>query len=71
MMLPTVADSLAGRMETLTLLPLSQSEIQHQDTNWIDAAFAGQLAQASDAKTGKQLARICHHKPKKGHPNLV
>jgi hypothetical protein len=27
MALPTVADSLAGRMETLTLLPLSQSEI--------------------------------------------
>lgn len=28
MVLPTVADSLAGRMETCTLLPLSQSEIQ-------------------------------------------
>ena len=28
MALPTVADSLAGRMETLTLLPLSQSEMQ-------------------------------------------
>jgi predicted AAA+ superfamily ATPase len=27
MALPTVADSLAGRMETLSLLPLSQSEI--------------------------------------------
>lgn len=28
MTLPTVADSLAGRMETLTLLPLSQSELE-------------------------------------------
>jgi uncharacterized protein len=28
MALPTVADSLAGRMEILTLLPLSQSEMQ-------------------------------------------
>lgn len=28
MALPTVADSLAGRMETLLLLPLSQSEIE-------------------------------------------
>ncbi|WP_202882423.1 AAA family ATPase [Polaromonas vacuolata] len=28
MLLPTVADSLAGRMETLLLMPLSQSEIE-------------------------------------------
>ena len=28
MALPTVADSLAGRMETLSLLPLAQSEIE-------------------------------------------
>jgi predicted AAA+ superfamily ATPase len=43
MTLPTVADSLAGRMETLSLLPLSQSEIHGADANWIDAAFAGRL----------------------------
>ena len=43
MTLPTVADSLAGRMETLSLLPLSQSEIHGTDANWIDAAFAGRL----------------------------
>jgi uncharacterized protein len=43
MTLPTVADSLAGRMETLSLLPLSQSEIHGVDANWVDAAFAGRL----------------------------
>ena len=43
MTLPTVADSLAGRMETLSLLPLSQSEIHGADANWVDAAFAGRL----------------------------
>lgn len=43
MLLPTVADSLAGRMETLSLLPLSQSELHGANANWIDAAFAGQL----------------------------
>jgi predicted AAA+ superfamily ATPase len=43
MTLPTVADSLAGRMETLSLLPLSQSEIHGAGANWIDAAFAGRL----------------------------
>ena len=36
MTVPTVADSLAGRMETLSLLPLSQSEMEGQTTNWID-----------------------------------
>ncbi|MFZ4526589.1 MAG: ATP-binding protein, partial [Chlorobium sp.] len=37
MVLPAVADSLAGRMETLTLLPLSQSELHGSRANWIDA----------------------------------
>lgn len=36
MALPSVADSLAGRMETLTLLPLSQSELHEQSTNCIE-----------------------------------
>lgn len=43
MALPALADSLAGRMETLSLLPLSQSEIESRSTNWIDCVFAGQL----------------------------
>ncbi|MBS0543059.1 MAG: ATP-binding protein [Proteobacteria bacterium] len=43
MTLPTVADSLAGRMETLSLLPLSQSEIETRTSNWIDAAFTGRI----------------------------
>ena len=49
MALPTVADSLAGRMETLTLLPLSQAEIAagpgRAPANWLDAAFAGDFLQ--------------------------
>lgn len=49
MALPTVADSLAGRMDTLSLLPLSQSEIEGQSTNWLDSVFAGQLPQSSTA----------------------
>lgn len=43
MALPNVADSLAGRMETLALLPLSQSELRGSVANWIDAAFSGSL----------------------------
>ena len=45
MALPAVADSLAGRMETLSLLPLSQSEIHGRAANWLDAVFAGRLLQ--------------------------
>ena len=43
MALPMVADSLAGRMETLTLLPLSQSELHGSNANWVDSAFTGHL----------------------------
>ncbi len=45
MALPTVADSLAGRMETLLLLPLSQSEIEGQSANWLDSVFSGRIPQ--------------------------
>ena len=55
MALPTVADSLAGRMETLSLLPLSQSEIALRQANWIDQAFAGRILQASMPAVGEAL----------------
>lgn len=57
MALPTVADSLAGRMETLTLLPLSQAEIEGSRGNWIDAAFAGRLPQIEHPAVGADLVR--------------
>lgn len=57
MALPTVADSLAGRMETLQLLPLSQSELAGRASNWIDAAFAGQLLRSPDPDVGEALAQ--------------
>lgn len=55
MTLPTVADSLAGRMETLTLLPLSQSELHGATSNWLDQAFAGNLFQTSTLLVGDAL----------------
>lgn len=55
MTLPTVAESLAGRMETLKLLPLSQSELRGTTTNWIEAAFAGRLPQADHPLVGDEL----------------
>lgn len=53
--LPTVADSLAGRMETLTLLPLSQNEIHGSTVNWLDSVFAGNLPEISTPLVGKAL----------------
>lgn len=38
-MLPHVAESLAGRMEVLTLEPLSQGEVENSPHNFVDALF--------------------------------
>lgn len=45
MTIPTVAESLAGRMETLSLFPLSQSEIEGNNENWLDNIFNNKLNQ--------------------------
>ena len=55
MALPTVTDSLAGRMETLSLLPLSQSEIESCSTNWMDAVFARRILQTAQPALGDDL----------------
>ncbi|MGB5518165.1 MAG: ATP-binding protein [Gammaproteobacteria bacterium] len=55
MALPAVADSLAGRMETLMLLPLSQSEIEKRPVNWIDRVFAGEILTANPPVLGSNL----------------
>ncbi|MEX0964751.1 MAG: ATP-binding protein [Pseudohongiellaceae bacterium] len=55
MALPTVADSLAGRMETLLLLALSQSEIENRPANWVDSVFTGKILTANSPVLGKEL----------------
>lgn len=44
LLLPQMADSLAGRMEVLELWPLAQSEIERQPTSLIDTLFTGSFA---------------------------
>ena len=68
MALPTVADSLAGRMETLTLLPLSQSEMHGAAANWLDRAFAGQLLRVSTPAIGDDLVEAVS---RGGYPEAV
>jgi uncharacterized protein len=43
MTLPRVADSLAGRIETHTLLPLAGCEIAGRPGQWLDAVFSGDM----------------------------
>lgn len=68
MALPRVADSLAGRMETLTLLPLSQSEIEGRTLNWLDGLFSGQLPQpGSETRTDNLMHRVLQG----GYPEML
>jgi len=55
MVLPTVADSLAGRMETLNLLPLAGCEMQSSAGRWIDAVFAGSIPSTNHPEVGDAL----------------
>lgn len=54
--LPTVADSLAGRMEVIDLLPLAQAEILGRAASgFLDHAFAGQVVHPGPLQTGAAL----------------
>lgn len=55
--LPTVSDSLAGRMEVVTLLPLSQAELQRTASRFIDRAFAGKTPEVLEVATGVRLVQ--------------
>jgi len=42
-LLPSVADSLAGRMEVLTLLPLAGCELEDAAGHWLECVFSGDI----------------------------
>ena len=52
---PTVADSLAGRMAIVDLLPLSVSEIKRQPSHFLAEVFHGRLPKPSDLIIGDDL----------------
>lgn len=53
--LPTVSESLAGRLEVITLLPLSRAEIAGRKPAFLHRAFQGTVARAPEELTGQQL----------------
>src|SRR4030066_2552220 len=55
MTLPAVADSLAGRMETLTMLPLAGCEMHSSNSKWIDAVFDGRTPKTKHPEVGDAL----------------
>lgn len=55
--LPRVADSLAGRMETIRLLPLAQAEIAGTAPRFVDDLFAGTWAGGGQTVLGEDLVR--------------
>ena len=68
MVLPKVTESLAGRMETVILLPLSQSEIHRETTNWLDNVFAGRIPEAAVPVVGDDMVEIV---VKGGYPEAL
>lgn len=55
MALPTVADSLAGRMESLALLPLARAEIEGHRTPFLDRLLAGDPPTVGPLRLGDAL----------------
>ena len=55
--LPAVSESLAGRMEIVTLLPFAQAEIVGRQPAFLERAFAGTVSAGRDRLGGGSLIR--------------
>jgi predicted AAA+ superfamily ATPase len=53
--LPRVSESLAGRMETVSLMPLSRAEIKGKKPRFLELAFTGKLPKPGEAMIGDDL----------------
>ena len=56
--LSQVSESLAGRMEIATLLPLAQAEIRRRKPDFLREAFTGKLHTPADTVTGRDLVNL-------------
>jgi len=55
--LPQVSESLAGRMEIITLLPLGRSEVLGKPPTFLENAFAGKVTKPFEIIIGDDLVR--------------
>ncbi|MDQ4421908.1 ATP-binding protein [Sphingobium sp. DEHP117] len=56
--LPRVSDSLAGRMETIRMLPLARAEIENRVPTFLERLFEGSLHSQRDAIVGDELVQL-------------
>ncbi|WP_289297938.1 ATP-binding protein [uncultured Reyranella sp.] len=56
--LPRVADSLAGRMETIQMLPLARAEVEGRKPTFLKRLFEGALRSQLNATVGDALVRL-------------
>jgi predicted AAA+ superfamily ATPase len=66
--LPTVSESLAGRMEVITLLPLSRAEIRGRKPAFLRKAFTGTLVRPPEEMIGGTLV---HAVLTGGYPEML
>jgi predicted AAA+ superfamily ATPase len=55
LLVPKLADSLAGRIEILRLHPLTQCELERCESGFLDALFAGRFETRSSERLGARL----------------
>jgi predicted AAA+ superfamily ATPase len=55
--LPQISESLAGRMEVVTLMPLARAEILGKKPRFLDDAIAGKVSRPHTVTTGNDLVR--------------
>lgn len=56
--LPKIADSLAGRMESIRMLPLARAEIEGKEPAILEQLFAGNLRRPNEAIVGDDLVKV-------------
>jgi predicted AAA+ superfamily ATPase len=56
--LPRIADSLAGRMETIQMLPLARAEIEGRTPTFLEHLFEGKPQSQRDAIVGDDLVQL-------------
>ena len=56
--LPRVADSLAGRVETIQMLPLARAEIEGAAPSFLERLFDGKLQSQGNAIVGEELVQL-------------
>ncbi|MBI4401527.1 MAG: ATP-binding protein [Nitrospirae bacterium] len=68
-LLPLLSESLAGRMETLALWPLSQGEIEERREGFVDAVFARTLPSMADGLPSR--SEIVRRIVRGGYPEVL